>query len=287
MSNLTTEVRVNKNGVPVTKHVLAGPKVKSGGKSMPAPSLPSTVESKPKVLRAPKGEKILAHLRTRDEDLFGKGSLLPAFKYEIPYIDKWEPQVRQELFDFITAADKTDFRAVREIVQSDYDQPNKVSLIVNTMATIRIINECATYGSEGTAADDISQLYSLYNLKDYKGNVDEYHYSVVKSEHLAKIVGIHKNDFSVPHQYYQQLEMMRASMDTIEPVLPLIILESNSKGYAGISASRVLEIAEYGQQHLEHLDYIVETVRERGGFDPEFIDEMISTGSLALSKGML
>jgi hypothetical protein len=96
MSNLIPEVRVNKNGVPVTKHINAAEKTTSGAKNLPAPA---PVAARP-------AKRTFAGTVRELEDL---GVNLTGYKsrtLSVKLLAKNDPEMLEQVMDAIISADK-------------------------------------------------------------------------------------------------------------------------------------------------------------------------------------
>lgn len=292
-NNTMPEVRVNKLGHSVTKHVTASPKVKAGKTSIPAPSVASfeTTKSttKPKAVRSPSAETIIKHLNEMELALFGHQSRVVTYGYEAGHIQKFAPELRQEMDDFIKHASKRDYAAMTEMIKYDYSDENKIALKIKLLPFMRKVNDSSGLSYGDTAAQDVDNFYSKYNLKEKmrRTSVGDTHVDYFKAEHLAWHLWCRDSDYELPHQHYQRLELLRANMDIIEPAITLIMVASKGNNYELDAVDNALEVARFAQKYPDHIEFLSEFVKERGSFDPEMLGDLIENGNLALAEGIL
>lgn len=292
-NNTMPEVRVNKLGHSVTKHVSASPKAKSGKTSIPAPSVASfektSPDAKPKAVRSPSAETIIKHLNEREVELFGYQSRTVTYGYEAGYIQKFSPELRQDMDNFIKHGNKRDHAVMTEMIKYDYSEENKIALKIRLLPFMRKVNESSSLSYGDSAAQDVDNFYSKYNLKEKmrRSSVDDTHVDYFKAEHLAWHLWCRDSDYDLPHQHYQQLERLRANMDIIEPAVTLIMVASKGNNYEMDAVDNALEVAKFAQKYPDHIEFISEFVKERGSFDQEMLEDLMENGNLALAEGIL
>lgn len=299
------EKRVNKNGVAVTKHVRAGTAPVSK-MSLPAPALSGDVSTADKPALAPTAGDLRERLRERFTELnSGFERRVPDFGYEMPYIDKFPDTVRQGIYDFLGSAKESDVDKIEQFFMHDYEKPNLFSAFVNTIGDIRWIDSCRYAYAAKRSVGNFRSLFDRLMLGKVRGDVDGYHFDVMKAEHIAATLQLSADDFSLPHQYYSEIETLRKNLGTIMPALPVVFavaiaredahiarlsdrsLPQSERVYKPMSGNQVVEIAEYAQQRPERMEMIAATIRERGEFDPELIDTMVASGASAVASGTL
>jgi len=300
MSNLVPEKRVNKNGVAVTKHVRASA-VPVSTAPLPAPSLSTGTPTTAPTARDLR-ERLLARLAELSP---GAEQRISTFGYELPYIDEFPESVRQDVYDFLETANDNDCHEVEQLFRLDYENPNLFSAFVNTIRDVRWIETCRDEHGAKRSADNFRKTFDKVGLRKAKNGLSQYHFDVVKAEHIAAILQLSEDDFVTPHEYYGEIEVIRKSIDTILPMLPVVFavaiaredayigryMNGNSPkskmSYKPMSSTQIIEIAEYAQQYPDRTEMIASTIKERGEFDTELIDTMIAGGATAVASGVL
>lgn len=291
MNNTVPEARVNKNGVSVIKHVRPTPKTKAGTSAMPAPSVSGAAKatSKPKTVKAPKvpsGQDIIDAFQKRDQELFGPpAGRVVTFGYESPYMDKFPPQLRHDIVDFIAKAEKQDIRVLKDLISHDYERPTKFAMHVKVLPFARKLSALGEFSYN--APDDLDKIYSALKMYEFKGDFTDYHVGVFKAEYLAQGVGIRLSAAGIPHEYYAKIEAIRTNMEAIEPAVPMIMAAAQKYSYDGLSIEKIMEVTEFASKYPEHIDRLAEVIKVRQEFDSEMLDDLMLNGSIALSDGIL
>lgn len=302
MSNLVPEKRVDKNGVLTTKHVRAVEAPAGTKSNLPAPSL-SGAASKPS--RAPSAETIVQRLRQREEELYGDDAMrVGAYKHQLRYIDKFPPALRQEIHDFIASSNKSGYLGMKVLIKDHYSDPKRFSAYLNTIGDIDWVSSCAG-DTRGNGPERFRSIYERLELENWNDDLTQYHFDVIKAEHLATKLNISSTTYSVPHEYYGDLEALRKNFDVISPALPVVMaykqarervftekiqdpdLPQEERKFKQITAAEVLEVAAYANQYPEHITLIADTIRERSEFDRGLIDTMVGSGASAVAAGTL
>jgi len=300
MSNLVPEKRVNKNGVAVIKHVRAAGDTLSKS-LLPAPMLPAVAEPVAVSSRAPTAYDLRERLEARFAETTTGANDVPTFGYEMPHIDKFPDSVRRDIYDFLESASASDCHRIKSFFSRDYDNPNIFSAFVNTIDDVRWIETCRDEHAAQQSAQNLINLVSKLGLNRSKTTIGQYHFDVIKSEHIASILQLSIDDFSVHHEYYREIETIRTNLDTIIPALPVVFalavsqeddyMSSNSphpKGkYRPMTGEQVVEVASYAQNHPDHTEVLIATIKERGEFNPELMDAILEGGATAVASGTL
>lgn len=307
MSNLVPEKRVNKNGVAVTKHVRPAA-VPTSKTALPAPALSGSASTANQTAPAPTAEDIIDLMWKRKQELSESPRRQPSFGYEKPFIDKFPDELRQGIHDFIRTANNAEVYEIERLVTYHAQEPNRFSAVVNTIDDVRRIDTAGDNDYPYAArrsCDNITKLYDDLGLDSFKGEIGEYHFSVIKAERVAASLSLSRRGYSVPHEFYSELEVVRQNLDTIIPALPVILAAEQARGdaystrlsdrtqsqnaeaYKLITGKEIVGIAEYVQQYPERMEIILATIKERGEFDRELIDTMVASGASAVASGTL
>jgi hypothetical protein len=304
MSNLVPEKRVNKNGVAVTKHVR--PATATTFKTaLPAPALSGSVSTASQTAPAPTAADIVELMWQRKKELSDSPRRQPSFGYEQPFIDKFPDELRQGIHDFIKTAKTAETSEIERLITYHSDEPNRFSAFINTIGDVWKIDAALGEYDARRSCDKITRMYDSLGLTKFRGKISEYHFSVIKAEHVASALRLSPKDYSLPHEYYREIEVVRQNIDTIIPAVPVIIASEKSRlsayvdrisdptlpqpedAYRHTKGEDIVEIAEYVQQYPERVEMIVHTIKERGEFDRELIDTMVTSGASAVASGTL
>jgi hypothetical protein len=232
----------------------------------------------------------------------------PSFGFEKPFINKFPESVRQGIHDFIKTANNAEVSEIERLITYHSQEPNRFSAFINTIDDVRRIDTARgddfAYAAR-RSCDKITKLYDDLGLVSFKGEIGEYHFSVIKAERIAAALSLSRSAYSVPHEFYSELEVVRQNLDTIIPAFPVILAAEIARGdaysarlsdrtqpqpekeYRLITGKEIVGIAEYVQQYPERMEIITATIKERGEFDRELIDTMVASGASAVASGTL
>lgn len=304
MSNLIPEKRVNKNGVAVTKHVR--PATTSSSKTaLPAPALSGSASTVIQTAPVPTAANIIERMWERKKELSDSPRRQPSFGYEQPFIDKFPDELRQGIHDFIKTANTAATSEIERLITYHSDEPNRFSAFINTIDDVWKIDHVRGEYDVRRSCDTITRLYDDLGLVKFRGEVSEYHFSVIKAEHVASALRFARKNYSLPHEYYREIDVIRQNIDTIIPAISVLIATENSRvsayvdrisdstlprpddAYRHMTGDELVGVAEYMQQHPERTEMVVATIKERGDFDRELIDTMVASGASAVASGTL
>lgn len=278
MSNLIPEVRVNKNGVPVTKHVKADTGA-SNAKSLPAPALSFQIEED-----KPVTVEDIVDLLQGTETTYSVIALTNADKVRL---SEFSPEVLNKAAKLIREWPDKSLEGLSTLFGPNLRNRDLFDVCVTLADDVRKMY------SPDDAGDPIRHITTACNKHEItKMDTDptDYHYGLIKAEVIAQ--GLYLDSpfrALVPHQQSMFLEDIRRNLDVIEPAAPVIAAIGTLTGLddEGQDFDEVLWTAEFVNRFPGQAVKIANMVLDRGEFDDEVIEGVLTSESPAISEGIL
>lgn len=279
MSNPTTpEVRINKLGVPVTKHVLAGTKPASS-KLLPAPALPTPPATQVEVTSS----MILDLLKERGCNVMTSARI-------VSRLDDMEPETLEYVHAAVRDYPKESVNDLGKLFSGNtliYEQ--MVSCVARVAIDVRKMMPADT--SRNTI-EDLIFICEQLRIKEMYAVPSDFHLGLIKAEKIALDIGLDSPERKlIPHQRAMVLESIRMNLDTLEPAARVVCAYGRVSDGALAGADTVLDnlmgVAKFANQYPDRHEDIVRIITERDSYDPDFIQSVLESDVPVLEEGML
>lgn len=278
MSNLIPEVRVNKNGVPVKKYVKAEAGA-SNGKSLPAPALSFQAEEE----RPVTAEDIKDLLQGTETPY----SVVALTNADMVRLSEFSPETLGKAANVIKGWPEKSLEGLSTLFGPNLRSPNIFDVCVTLADDVR-----KTYPPdvEANPIRHITTACKKHGIDKMDTYPTDYHYGLIKAEVIAQ--GLYLDSpfrALVPHQQSMFVEDIRRNLEVIEPAAPVIAAIGTLTEFddQGQDFDEVLWTAEFVNRFPGQAVKIANMVLERGEFDDEVIEEMLSSESPAIAEGIL
>lgn len=275
MSNpLVPESRINKNGVPVIKHVRASGSAASTSKVPP----PTVSASAPKVPRGKDICEVLQKASGPHGSNFGVGNM--------DKVNELSDERRTKLMEMVQSEDKDAVKILGLSIQYDGSQLLEAVMEVHEFAlkVFRAKDESASVIRTHKAIESIFRGENNYG---YEMGLDEENVNDIKSKLLTKVLGI-EGSYALeqmldPDDYALELS---EDLDLLEPALPAI-MALKQVGHRAPTTGMLLDLAELVSEHPGRVDDIASTILSRNSGDLEMLRDVLESDAFALSDGVL
>jgi hypothetical protein len=278
MSNLIPEVRVNKNGVPVKKYVKADTG-SSNGKVLPAPALSFQTEEE----RPVTAEDIRDLLRSTETQY----SVIALTRADINRLSEFPSETLKKAAKVIKEWPDKSLEGLSTLLGPNLRNQNLFDVCVTLADDVRKMY------SPDDAGDPIRHITAACNKHEItRMDTDptDYHYGLIKAEVIAQSLYLDSPFRAlVPHQQSMFLEDIRRHLDVIEPAAPVIAAIGTLTGLddEGQDFDEVLWTAEFVNRFPGQAVKIANMVLDRGEWDDEIIEGILTSESPAISEGIL
>lgn len=287
MSHLIPQQRVNKNGVPVIKHVLPPASGPASKQAIPAPQT-ATPATEDWAATEPLVYSQIALRTDSPDDVIAR-------------IGGFDPSLRKQISDAILSGD--DYSSYVGLTLMDERDEAKIRYIIGSLSFHRAIT------IEHAESQSVPLMYMRSSLKGLTQRFSIEYFGYAKDEMTDERLRYFKADivsdtFNFRHKYpvnferYAALKEIADNIDLVEKALPAMVQansairhwrqenrESTDAGAMG--AEDLLAIANVVKDRPDSAGYFYPYVRSRGAFDPEGFIVMIDTASPALYEGVL
>ena len=287
-SPLTAQVRPDKNGKLVTRHVKTDAAAGRTAPSMPAPKL-----------TAPKDETVSR------EELVDEVANIIATPPENPTRYTRTPSARSVTESLRDFKDEATIKAVGDAMTDPDANPYLKSLIASSFynedpnlegylkAVISVSEIHATiehYGSQLPSGlmSDTSNLFGSMGFKEreFKGEVTDEHVGYFQATLIANKLGIQPGGYPIKNIYYRQIEMIKADLDRIVPALPVLV-PVLSRDYYRESYDDIANVMERIEASGHAPKDIGDVMIERQTQDLDLVEEILGNGVKPMSSGVL
>lgn len=274
MNNLIPEVRVNKNGVPVTKHVR--PDTGKGTGS----TLPPLVKFTEPKKKAATVEDIVDLLRE-------KNPLVALSKSSRDLLSELPKETREKALALINEWPEKSLEGLNELFSSGLKNRDVFEICV-TIA--QDVHKMYSPDDEGNVIGHILAACKKHGITRMDTDPTDYHFGLIKAEIIAQGLYL-DSDFRylIPHQQSMFVEDIRRNLEVIEPAATVIAAIGSLTGMddAGQDFDEVLWTAEFVNRFPGQATKIANIVLDRGEFNTEVIEQVLSSESPAVSEGIL
>lgn len=275
MTNLTPELRPDKNGKLVTRHVRAdsGPSL---GKQLPAPSLSAVTAIQESV--TPQEIADLAEER---------GFYLKISKRGMDYLAEHTPETLRNLKRLVQEWPKDDIDQLGGVLGFNIKQH---ALVACTAAVALDARKMFVPDEYSDPLNTIVRVCTDHSISNMDVEPDEFHFSLIKADIIGKSIYL-ESPFRalIPHQRSVFIEQIRSNLDVLEPAAPVIAAIGNLTGVdeAGQSFEELMETAALVARHPGRSGDIARIIADRLEYDPDLIEQMMSSQSPSMTSGIL
>lgn len=286
-SPLTPQIRPDKNGKLVTRHVKTDAAAGRTAAAMPAPKLaPADSKDTRKQLINEVAEIIASP--PANPTRFTKTNSLQSVKRDLEEF-KDESFVRA-LGDALSDPERS--RYLKALVDSAFyhDEDNRENYLKAVLSVDQMFVTIEKYGGQLPFAmsSDTSNLFSSMGFKshEFREEITDEHISYFQSTLIAQKLGIQPSGFPVKNIYYKQVELIRENLDAIVPALPVLVRTIGSD-YSKQTFADIAEVLERIEESVNSPDDIADVMVERQTKDFDLVNEVLNNGVKAVSSGVL
>lgn len=286
-SSLTPQVRPDKNGKLVTRHIKTDAAAGRTGLVMPAPTLAAPVKKVNREELINEVAEIVAAppanptRYTKTPSLKSVTSSLSEFKDEATIASIGDALNDPESSPFLHSLITSSFY---------YAEPNLEGFLKAAISVDRMYATIEHYGNQLPSAlnSDVSNLFSQMGFKerDFKGEVTDEHIGYFQATLIANKLGIHERGFPVKNTYYRQIEMIRENMERIVPALPVLVRVMGRDVYKDKYAD-IENVLQYVDASGHAPKDIGDVMLERNTHDFALVKEVLDNGVRSMSSGVL
>lgn len=287
-SSLTAQVRPDKNGKLVTRHVKPDAAGGHTASSMPAPKLVSVKSKKvsretmisevAEVIAAPPANPTRF---TKTPSLRGVTSSLEEFK---------DDAMIRLVGDTLNDPESSPY--LKSLIASSfyYDEQNLEAYLKAVISVDGIYSTLSHYGDQMPSAltSDTSNLFSSMGFKEreFKGEMTDEHIGYFKATLIANKLGIQPGGYPIKNIYYRQIEMIKEDLDRIVPALPVLV-PVLSRDYYKESYDDIANVLERIEASGHDPKDIGDVMIERHTQDFGLVEEILGNGVKSMSSGVL
>lgn len=224
---------------------------------------------------APSGTDIMRRIMERDEN----SVQLAINSAVVMLVDRYDEALRRELYAYVDACPHEDlYQTGTLIVQRGHD-PNIIRAMLNTIDFYKSVLDNCGWENASKPTDFLTVEYSELGLNK-KDSLTSRDYGMLKAAHLFYVARVNPES-------EQEVKLVADRIKDVEPAIPVIMALALLNTRNAPTTSEVLEIARYIKANLKDIERIKASVADRNGFDPEFLDIMLTKDMGALDSGTL
>ena len=276
-SALTPEKRPDKNGKLVTRHVKTGPSAGLSGRAIPAPQ--SAGPSREKLTKDIAG--ILNTDPGRRGDMMRESAVRALDKIK-------DVKVIHEAHDALNDPERA--RYISKLIDDalSLDSDSTEGKLKVYCASDDLFRKMEDYGFQMHSGmySDFSNLYSTVFNRDFKGKVTDEHVAYFKVELFAKKMQMSINSYSLPNEYYRELESVKQNFDRIEENIPVLMMAFNNR-YDAMYYGEMADICDKVEESGYAAEDIGDLMRDRQIYDVDRALLMMNSSTKPLYSGVL
>ena len=287
-SSLTAQVRPDKNGKLVTRHVKTDA---AGGRTAPSMPVPKLASAGPK--RVTRDELIdeVANIIAAPPANPTRYTKTPSLRSVMSTLESFEDD---SVIELIADAMKDPERSpyTKSLITSSfhYGEPSMEAFMKLALNTDKIYMTIETYGGDMHAQmnSDFSNLSASMGFKNnaFKGPVTDEHVDYFKATLIANKLGIQESAFPIKNVYYRQIEMIKENFDRIVPALPVLV-PVLSRDYYKESYDDIANVLGHIETSGHDPKDIGDVMVERHTQDLDLVEEILGNGVKSMSSGVL
>lgn len=206
MSHLIPEVRVNKNGVPVTKYVRPDSGTPAGPE-LPVPALKA----------APAAEVTAEEVADLFNDM---ETAMIVSKRGLEWMRGYRPETLRKAKTFLQEWPKEDEDTLAEL----FGMNLKYEALFDVAITVaRDIRRMVPPGDYINAVLKVTTICNEQGITQMNTPPNDFHYGLVKAEVMAQSVNVDATYRTlIPHQRAMFVERVRENLEALEPAAPVI-----------------------------------------------------------------
>lgn len=287
-SPLIPQLRPDKNGKLVTRHVKTDTAGGGAASRIPAPKMMTASKKGPTREQAIDD---LAQIISEPPANPTRFTNTPSLRnVTLSLQDFKDDSMFQKITDAMESPESSRFLKGLITAGFYYQEPRLEGYLKAAIDLDSIYTACQKYGDQMPSQfqSDFSNMFSEMGFKEseFKGEITDEHIAYMKATMIANKLGIHNSRGMINNIYYKQIESIKDDLDRIVPALPVLV-PVLSRDYYKESYSDIVEVMdEMDKLGHDPID-IGDTMAERGLHDLGLVNEILNNGVKAVSSGVL
>lgn len=287
-SSLTPQVRPDKNGKLVTRHIIADASGGRTGPSMPAPKLgyaPVKETSREEMIDD------LAQIICTPPANPNRFTVTPSLRSVTSSLTEFtDDAMIKTVSDAMSDPESSNFLKGLIISSFYYEEPKLEGYLKVAISVDKMFATIETYGGQlpSSLNSDVSNLFSEMGFKEheFKDEITDEHVGYFQATLIANKLGIRANRSQIKNVYYKQIDLIRENLDRIVPALPVLV-PVLSRDYYKESYNDIVDVLDTIDRSGHDPVDIGNTMIERGTNDFGLVEEILGNGVKSVSSGVL
>jgi hypothetical protein len=287
-SSLTPQVRPDKNGKLVTRHIKADASGGRTGASMPAPKLGFAP-----VKEVSREEMIddLAQIISEPPAVPTRYTNTPSLRSVTSSLTEFKDDAMiKTVSDAMSDPESSKYLKGLIISSFYYDESKLEGFLKVAISVDKMFATMEAYGGQlpSSLNSDVSNLFSEMGFKEqeFKDEITDEHVGYFQATLIANKLGIRNNRGQINNIYYKQIESIRENLERIVPALPVLV-PVLSRDYYKETYKDIVDVLDTIDRSGHDPVDIGNVMIERGTQDFGLVEEILGNGVKSVSSGVL
>jgi hypothetical protein len=285
---LTPQVRPDKNGKLVTRHVKTDAVGGRSASSMPAPTLGTATVKK---VNRKKMIEDLAQIICEPPASPNRFTNTPSLRSVTSSLEEFKDDAMiKAVSDAMN--DPESSRYLKGLIVSGfyYGEDKLEGYLKVAISVDKMFATMEAYGGQlpSSLNSDVSNLFSEMGFKEreFKEEITDEHVGYFQATLIANKLGIRNSRSQINNVYYKQIESIRENMDRIVPALPVLV-PVLSRDYYKETYKDIVDVLDTIDRSGHDPVDIGNVMIERGTQDFGLVEEILGNGVKSVSSGVL